>query len=42
MLRLIAGFLFARWFLGVLAVVLGGAVIYWAVRQVAGERDVVG
>lgn len=42
MIKFIVSILVARWFLGILAVAVGGGVIYWAVKQFAGTRDVAG
>ncbi len=42
MLKFIGGILVARWFLGILGVVIGAGIVYWAVKQVAGTADVAG
>ena len=42
MLKFIGEVEVARWFLGLIAVLLGAGVVYWAGRRLAGGRDVAG
>jgi hypothetical protein len=42
MLKFIGSVVVAWWFLGIVAVALGGGIIYWVVKQYANTADVPG